>query len=81
MEQPQPHQPHTFQVQPVPVATHQQQQPRGVKRPHPAAQQPCSQTVEIQYVTAESKLDAPGKFLICYVNCRSFLKKVLSLAR
>ena len=68
MEQPQPHQPHTFQVQPVPVATHQQQQPRGVKRPHPAAQQPCSQTVEIQYVTAESKLDAPGKCLIFRKN-------------
>ena len=68
MEQPQPHQPHTFQVQPVPVATHQQQQPRGVKRPHPAAQQPCSQTVEIQYVTAESKLDAPGKCFIFRKN-------------
>ena len=53
--QPQPHEESTFQIQ-----QHQQQPHRGLKRTHSVASQPCS-TVEIQYVTTESKLDAPGK--------------------
>ena len=53
--QPQPHEESTFQIQ-----QHQQQPRHGLKRTHSVASQPCS-TVEIQYVTTESKLDAPGK--------------------